>query len=271
MNAHMDLQLKVDQYLAERHLLGFELKSMGLALPRFAEYIADSLHKGPLTIQVMAEWAQEGEKSDSQPSRAARRLKLLRPFCRWLRQFEPLTDVPDEMVFGPIQERVAPHIYHDSEIVELLAAAGTLNPQKGLRPRVYATLFGLIASTGLRISEALALLDKDVDIGAATLTVRETKFAKTRLLPLHSTVASELKRYRDFRHCYWKSSPNSPFFINTRGKLLGTCLGDRQVHRVFVELRDGLQWPDRGAHGGPRIHDLSYPNLHNIHTFFLSN
>ena len=158
MNTLTDLQLKVDQYLAERHLLGFELKSMGPALSAFAEYIANSTHQGPLTIQVMAEWAQEGKKSDSKPYRAARRLKKLRPFCRWLQQFEPLTNVPDETVFGPIQERVAPHIYRDTEIVELLAAASKMNPQKGFRPVLYETLFGLIASAGLRVSEALALL-----------------------------------------------------------------------------------------------------------------
>ena len=89
--------------------------------------------------------------------------------------------MPDESIFGPVPGRVAPHIYREDEIVALLAAAQRLDPPGGLRPATYETLFGLIASAGLRVSEALALLDADVDLTAGMLTVRQTKFAKSRL------------------------------------------------------------------------------------------
>lgn len=258
MSARTDLQEKVDQYLTERHLLGFELRTMGPVLASFARYVADSRHQGPMTSEVMADWARQDKKNGSSDQREARRLKLLRPFCRWLRQFEPLTEVPNESVFGPVPGRVAPHIYRDAEIVELLAAARSLSPQGGLRPAVYETLFGLLASTGLRISEALSLMDSDVDLKKATLTVRETKFAKTRLLPLHPSTISALAHYRTCRRRYLKVTASMPFFVSTRGKRLGKHLGDRQVHRIFIQLRDQLHWPDRGAHGGPRIHDLRH-------------
>lgn len=154
--------------------------------------------------------------------------------------------------------RVAPHIYREAELVELLAAARDLNPQGGLRPFVYETLFGLIASAGLRVSETLSLQDSDVDLAAATLTVRKTKFAKSRRLPLHPSTVNALSRYRRLRCRHVPTTAQMPFFIGTRGKRLGQPLSDRQVHRVFIELRDRLDWLDRGAHGGPRIHDLRH-------------
>jgi len=260
MSARIDLQVKVDEYLAERRRMGFELRTMGPALESFVCYVAHLRHRGPLTAEIMAEWARQDKSHRHAPETRARRLKLLRPFARWLRQFEPRTAVPDESIFGPIPGRVTPHIYHEAELIELLAAARDLNPQGGLRPVVYETLFGLIATAGLRVSEALSLQDRDVDLAATALTVRQTKFAKSRRLPLHPSTVSALSRYRRLRGRYVTTTAEMPFFIGTRGKRLGQPLGDRQVHRVFIELRDRLDWPDRGAHGGPRIHDLRYPN-----------
>jgi integrase len=117
---------------------------------------------------------------------------------------------------------------------------------------------GLIASTGVRISEALDLLDTDVDLKFAMLTIRQTKFAKSRQLPLHPSTVDALERYRWLRTMQVRTTPETPFFVGTRGRLLGQPLGDRQVHRVFNELRDRLCWVNRGAHDGPRIHDLRH-------------
>jgi integrase len=153
---------------------------------------------------------------------------------------------------------LAPHIYRDEEIVDLLMAARELQPHDGLRPATFETLFGLIASTGLRISEALDLLDSDVDLKFAMLTVRQSKFAKSRQLPLHPSTVEALKRYRCLRIGQVRTTTKTPFFVGTRGNWLGQPLGDRQVHRVFNELRDRLGWVNRGAHDGPRIHDLRH-------------
>jgi integrase len=166
--------------------------------------------------------------------------------------------VPDASIFGPVPGRVAPHIYREAEIVELLAAARGLNPQDGLRPATFETLFGLIASAGLRVSEALSLLDTDVDLCDGTLMVRQTKFAKSRLLPLHPSTVEVLVRYRQLRSRQVQTTTDTPFFVGTQGDRLGQPLGDRQVHRIFIELRDQLGWVDRGAHGNPRIHDLRH-------------
>lgn len=258
MNAPIDLRSKVDDYLAERRRLGFELRNMALALVSFASYVDYVGHQGPLTTGVMADWAQQDKAQSQSLGTWARRLKVLRPFTRWLRQFEPRTEVPDASIFGPVPGRVAPHIYRETEIVELLAAARGLNPQGGLRPATYETLFGLIASTGLRVSEALSLLNTDVDLSDGTLMVRQTKFAKSRLLPLHPSTVEVLVRYRQLRSQQLQTTANTPFFVGTRGHRLGQPLSDRQVHRVFNELRDQLGWVNRGAHSHPRIHDLRH-------------
>jgi integrase len=183
---------------------------------------------------------------------------LLRPFARYLQQFEPATAIPDEAVFGPIPGWLMPHIYRDQEVVDLLAAARGLGPARDLRAATYETLFGLIAATGLRLSEAVHLLDADVDLRLGLLTVRQTKFNKSRQLPLHPSTTAALLRYRQLRHQSVQERPEAPFFVGTRGKHLGEKLSLRQVDRVFNGLRKQLGWINRGAHDAPRIHDLRH-------------
>ena len=258
MSARTALQTRVDDYLAERRRQGFDLRRTALALASFARHVEALGRRGPLTVEVMADWARHDKCNRNTPATWARRLKLLRPFARYVQQFEPRTEVPDETVFGPLQERVAPHIYLEQEVVDLLAAARSLQPYGGLRPATYETLFGLIASVGLRVSEALNLLDADVDLKSGTLTVRRTKFAKSRMLPLHPSTVDALQRYRRLRDRHVQANAETPFFVGTRGQRLGQGLGLRQVHRVFISLRDQLGWVNRGAHDGPRIHDLRH-------------
>ena len=258
MSARITLQARIEQYLAERRHLGFELDSMGHALASFARHVTQVGHRGPLTVDLMAAWARLATAGHRDRATSARRLRLLRPFTRWLRQFEPATQVPDEAIFGSIPGRVTPHVYREPEIIELLAAARQLGPSGGLRPAVMETLFGLVACTGLRISEALGLLDADVDLRAGVLTIRQSKFGKTRLVPLHPSAVEALARYRTLRSRHVRTTPELPFLVASRGQLLGQPVGDRQVHRVFGDLRRQLGWVDRGSHGMPRIHDLRH-------------
>lgn len=258
MSARVTLEARVEQYLAERRRIGFELRSMAYGLARFARYVADAGHQGPLTVDLMATWARQAKAGHGDRATSARRLKMLRPFTAWLQQFEPATEVPDEAVFGRVPGRMAPHIYREQEIIELLTAARQLGPPGGLRPAVIETLFGLIACTGLRISEALGLEDADVDLKAEVLTIRQSKFGKSRLVPLHPSAVEALARYRTLRSRHVGATPDAPFFIATRGRLLGEPVGDRQVHRIFEQLRKQLGWVDRGSHGTPRVHDLRH-------------
>jgi integrase len=247
-----------DNYLAERRRLGYGLRSIGHSIRSFARYVDGLGHQDPLTIEVMANWARQDRGGSGKPATWAMRLKKLRSFMRYLQQFEPRTEVPDDSTFGQVGQRLAPHIYSEQEVRDLMAAARNLGPAPGLRGATFETLFGLISSTGLRVSEAVHLKDSDVDLQSGMLTIRNTKFAKSRHVPMHPSTVEAMKRYRSLRSCHIEISEQMPFFVGTRGRLRGRALGLRQVDRVFIGLRDQLGWVNRGAHAGPRIHDLRH-------------
>jgi len=256
MNTSITMQTHAKNYLDERHRLGYDARTTGYALRSFACYIDGLGLDGPLTLEVMTAWAHHAKTNSDNPATWARRLKQLRPFTRWLQQFDPRTEVPDDTVLGHIGQRLAPHIYSEQEIVDLLAAAHCLCPD--LRGVTYETLFGLLAATGLRISEAVHLLDMDVDLNSGMLTVRQTKFAKSRQVPLHPSTIKALQCYRGQRNLQITATEETPFFISTRGQRHGCTLSLRQVNRVFNSLRNQLKWVNRGAHTAPRIHDLRH-------------
>lgn len=259
MKASTSLHARVEQYLIERRRLGFALRGPACSLRGFVRHIQAVGHRGPLTIEVMTDWARRDSHGSDDPHTWARRLKHLRSFTRWLQQFEPRTEVPDNTIFGRIPERQAPHIYSEPEIVDLLAAARRLGPALTLRGVVFETLFGLIASCGLRLGEALALRNEDVDLRRGMLVIRKAKFGKSRQVPMHPSTIEALRRYRWTRDVAGESAvPEAAFFIGTRGRRHGLALGERQVHRVFVALRQQLGWRNRGNHHAPRIHDLRH-------------
>ena len=256
MNAVVTMQTRVEAYLAERRRLGYHLRSTGPALKSFARYV-DSLElAGPLKVEVMAAWARQAKTNSDDPTTWARRLKRLRPFTRWLQQFDPGTEVPDSTVFGPIGWRPAPHIFTEQEVLELLAAARRLEPD--LRGATYEALFGLLAATGLRVSEAVHLLDRDVDLKSGLLQVRQTKFAKSRQVPVHPTTTEALRRYATLRDREVGITEGMPFFVATQGRRRGCALCLRHVCRIFQDLREELGWVNRGAHAAPRVHDLRH-------------
>lgn len=242
-----------EDYLAERRGLGFDLVVPGTQVMAFARFIDESGYIGPLTNRVVLEWVQEKARKAT-PLTWARRLDILRPFARYLRRLDPATEFPDPAIFGPAHRRLAPHIYTEQEIANLLAVARHLPPSGTLRPATYETIFGLIAATGLRLSEALHLLCSDVDLDQALLTVRETKFRKSRHVPLHPTVVAALQRYLQVRAGYGNIGENALLFLSSSG----SRLPKRTVHSVFEKLRRELGWAARGAYSEPRIHDLRH-------------
>ena len=256
MSQPLNLRARVRQYLRERRRLGFQLRSMGHALRSFALHVDKLENPGPLTVEMMAEWARCDRAGSKDPRTWARRLKILRPFARWLQQFEPRTEVPDDAIFGRAGERLTPHIYSEQDLVDLLAAAHHLRP--GLRGATYEALFGLLAATGLRVSEAVLLRTGDVDLKTGMLTIQRTKFAKSRQVPLHSSTISALRRYRRLRDPLIEFTDDTAFFVGSRGRRRGHQLSTRQVDRTFAQLRTQLAWPNRGAHSTPRVHDIRH-------------
>jgi hypothetical protein len=159
----VSMQHLVQEYLDERRGLGFALT---MAFARFADAAG---HRGPLTRELITNWARDRAKRAT-PLTWSRRIEVLRPFAKHRARVEPGTYVPDADTFGRGRRRLAPHIYTDREITDLLAAAGRLSPKGTLRPMTYRALFGLIAANGLRLSEALRLQCADVDLDAGVLT-----------------------------------------------------------------------------------------------------
>jgi integrase len=237
----------VTAYLAARRSMGFDLRIAGRQLLAFARFADRTGHRGPLTVAVAVRWAQRARRATRLTW--ARRLQTLRPFMKYRAQFDPGTEIAPPGLFGPFRRRLVPHIYTDAEIVALLDAAAQLPPVTGLRlrPRTYATLFGLLACTGLRISEALALTPIDVDLPCASLTVRQTKFRKSRLVPLHPTAVVALTAYAAARRCRVSDRAIATFFVSDRG----TPLKDGIVHHTFERLR--VRLGDLRQHAGFQI------------------
>jgi integrase len=174
---------QVNEYLAYRRKLGFQLKIEGGQLLNFAKYADNSGHVGPVTTELILRWARLPGKASHLYQ--ARRVEVVRCFAKYQAIFSPKTEIPPPRILGPAHRRTEPYIYSQQQISALLKACTQLKPVDGLRPHTYATLFGLIACTGLRISEALKLSREDVDLVNGVLSISESKFHKSRLVPLH--------------------------------------------------------------------------------------
>jgi len=242
---------QVEQYLASRRAMGFDLRGEGYQLLAFARFAEEAGQTGPLTTDLLLRWVK-GAKQPG-PVTAARRIEVLRPFLRYCRQFDPAGPVLPLGLCGPGHRRISPHIYTEAEIADLLIAAGELKPD-GPRPRTYVTLFGLLAATGMRVSEAIHLEQTDVNLKQSVLTVRETKFKKSRLVPLHSSTTEALARYAKASAGIFRQPGVTTFFLTA----IGRSVPKRMVNHTFNVLRRQLGWVARGGHPQPRIHDLRH-------------
>jgi site-specific recombinase XerD len=162
---------QVEEYLASRRAMGFDLRGEGYQLHAFARFAQAKGHTRPVTTSLLLQWVQAAKMPG--PVSAARRVEVLRPFLKYCRQFDPTCPVLPLGLCGPGHRRISPHIYTEAEIAGLLTAASELKPD-GLRPLTYVTLFGILAATGIRISEALQLDQADLNLKQSTLTVCET-------------------------------------------------------------------------------------------------
>jgi integrase len=244
---------QAEDYLAERRALGFDVRTAGHLIIAFAKFVDEHGHSGPLTNEIVLSWVQ-GQAKRASPRSWGRRLEVLRPFAGYLGRLDPATEFPRIEVFGRSHRRLAPHIYSEQEICDLVAAAWRLPPAGGLRPATYATIFGLIAATGLRQSEALHLHCGDVNLDDAVLTVRNTKFRKSRHVPIHPTVVAALRRYLLVRKRFGALTSDSLLFLSSAGG----SIAKRTINGVFQKLRTDLGWIARGGHAEVRIHDLRH-------------
>lgn len=239
------------EYLALRRRLGFSLIKEGRLLLDFARYADGIGHAGPITTTLAVEWAKRSKDAD--PRWWATRLDAVRRLARYRRAFDPRTEVPPVGILGYAYRRKQPHIYSTDEILQLLNASAKLRPVNGLRPYTYTTLFGLLAATGLRVSEALRLTTPHVDLATGVLTIVETKFHKSRLVPVHSSTTQALAAYAERRNRRFPRPSTDAFFLSEAG----TTVKYRRVRKTFAALRRHLGWT-RPCRPRPRIHDLRH-------------
>lgn len=252
MTTTLTMVAYAEEYLAMRRKLGYAMKIEGAELIRFAQYADRAGHHGPLTTELAVRWAKAPEKADS--LYWARRLDIVRRFAKHRLLFDLQTEIPPEGLLGPSYRRKAPHIYTKEEIESLLLAASKLGPAGGLRPHTYVALFGMLATTGMRISEALSLNRQNVDLQSGVLTIRLGKFKKSRLIPMHDTTTNALRAYSLRRDQYHPHPTSDAFFLTE----FGTRLKYWRSLMTFLSISKKLRWRGSNQQDPPRIHDLRH-------------
>lgn len=234
----------VNSYLALRRTAGFAMSNAEYLLRSFARFAA-ARGERHVRATTLIDWASQG------PSVAQRhaRYQAVCKFASQLRLEDPGHELPPPSYFGYKKTRRVPHIYSPDEIRRLMLASSGLTPRDTLRPHTYTTLIGLLAATGMRVSEALGL--RVGDVTSEGLLIRKTKFQKTRLVPLHDTAWAALRSYLERRLAVHPGGVH--VFVGSNGQPLTY----RAVYPVFgtVLKAAGVQ----GSHGHrPRLHELRH-------------
>lgn len=243
---------RVAAYLAYRRSFGFELAIDGKQLESFARF-ADQRDAEHLTLDLAADWARNSSRASQ--IGWARRIETLRGFAKFQLRTDPQTVVPPGNLLGRGHRRLVPHVFTDQEIRQLLTEANLLGPIGALRPATCRTLFGLLATTGLRISEALHLTDDNVDLDGGVLDIRDSKFHQRRYVAMHATVTRQLLEYADLRNQIICDRRSDRFFLREDGQPVTQRQALYTLHAI-CERR--LGWKPRGDYLRHRLHDLRH-------------
>lgn len=243
------LRQALADYLGLRRALGYKLDNAEKWLGWFVTYL-EQHHASTVTIDHALAWA--ASPADATASWRAMRLSAVRGFAAHLSTTDPATEVPPPGLIPYGRQRATPYLYSDADIRALVQAAARL-PHK-LSASTYPALVSLLAVTGMRVGEAIALDASDLDDSLGVLTVRSGKHGRTRLLPLHPTSVAGLRQYLDQRGRLRPHSATTALFISTTGTRLNyTC-----VHKTFQRLVHQVGLSNRSAKCRPRIHDLRH-------------
>lgn len=236
------------EYITLRRALGFKANREEWLLPRFVAFL-EAQGSTVITTDLALRWAQQPEGAD--PSWHADRLGYAHRFARHLRAFDPRHEVPPLDLLPFPKRRKRPYLYTATEVAALMHHARCL--PHPLHSATYTTLIGLLAVTGMRIGEAIALDQYDVDWHRSLISIREAKFKKSRDVPLHDTTLAALHAYARRRDRLRPNRESPSFFVSR----VGTRLVYNCVARVFARLLRLAQLPHRPRHR-PRIHDMRH-------------
>lgn len=233
------------EYLEIRRVLGHHLAEAHRLLPRFVAYL-DAAGAETVTVELAVAWATEPPEGAPPSTVWGRRMTVARAFARHLSALDPRTGVPPAGLFPSGNRRTVPYLYSAAEVAALMAAARRL--PSPLRAATFETLIGLLSVTGMRIGEAIRLDRGDLDCGQSVVVVRNSKFGKSRQLPVHPDTLDALAGYARLRDRHCPAAPTPAFFV-TR---VGTRLIYTDVLAVFHRLlaQAGIGAPD-GRRPGP--------------------
>jgi integrase len=242
-----ELSGHVEDYLRLRRALGFKLERAGHLLPQLVAYL-EAAGVATVTSELAIAWARL--PGHTQPNHWAQRLAIARGFARYLRALDPATEVPPAGVFPTRRHRPTPFLWSQRDICRLLESTRALRP--ALRAATYQALFGLLATCGMRVGEAVGLDRDDVDLRAGVITIRHAKFDRTRLVPLHPTVTEALSRYATERDRLCPRPRARAFFVSSAG----TRLDRSGVGKTLRKITTALGMRTESVH--PRAHDLRH-------------
>ena len=213
-------------YLAVRRALGYKLARPEKLLGQFITYL-EAAGATTITTEHALAWAT---LPAGDASWHASRMSAVRGFAAYLRTIDPSAQVPPADLIPWRPRRATPYLYSDADITALIAAAARL--RFPLRTATYQTLIGLLAVTGMRVGEAIRLDRPDADLHAGVLTIRQSKFGKSRLIPLHPTTTAALRGYLRLRDRLHPHPSTAALFISPAGTRLLYC----NVHSTFQQL-----------------------------------
>jgi len=242
-------------YLDLRRGLGSDLRGPAAHLRRFVEFL-DREGAAVITTDLALCWATAPAHATS--ATWAGRLGDVRRFAAWLSATDPRTEVPHRRLLPDRYRRRPPHIYSDGEVERIVREAARLPSSSGVRAHTYATLFGLLAATGLRLGESLALDRDDVDLRDGVLAIRRAKFGKSRFVPVHDSTRRALRRYAKQRDTLLPRPTSPAFLLSESGIRVTQC--SARYNFAVVSRAAGLRPPaSRRRHGrGPRLHDMRH-------------
>jgi len=238
-----------DDYLRLRRGLGHDLADAQRLLPRFVAYL-DSIGAPTVTIEAALAWAQHPKTSPAS-SVWPRRMSIARGFARYMAGIDPRTEVPPLGLVPSRQRWRPPFIYSPAEVAALMDEARLIRWR--LPAATHETLIGLLAATGLRVGEALRLDRGDIDWADGVLSVRESKFKKSRKVPVLASTLAALERYGQLRDEFCERPLTRSFFVSVRGTRLIYPVAQQVFRRLCDETGVGAGSPSR-----PRIHDLRH-------------
>jgi integrase len=239
----------LQDYLATRRALGFKLHTDGTGLLSFVAFM-EQAHAEYICTDLAFLWAKQSVSV--QPARWAQRLSYVRGFARYCRAIDPRTEIPPLGLLPFSHQRPSPYFFTEDDIDRLLQGALAMPTKEGFTNHTLYCVFGLLSVSGLRICEALGLTLDDVDLDVGILTIRATKFGKSRLVPLHATTVNVLADYCQRREQSLAGRQVLHWFVNAQGGRLGYD----SVLRAFRRLTAGLR--SQPGRSRPRLHDLRH-------------